>query len=190
VPAEDRSPLALPPDLPVPRDDGGAAHLPGRPLPAVALPSTQGGTRDLASLGARAVVFAYPRTGDPADPPGADWDAIPGARGCTPEVCSIRDSIAAFERLGAGVAGLSAQRPEEQREAAERLHLPYPLLSDAAGELAAELELPTFDWRGRRLLKRVTLLLRDGAVAEVIYPVFPPDQAAASALARLESWQD
>ena len=190
MPADDRSPLALPSNLPVPEDDGGAAHLVGRALPGVRLPSTQGGTRDLASLGARAVVFAYPRTGRPDDPPGPDWDAIPGARGCTPEVCSIRDSIAAFERLGVGVAGLSAQTPEEQREAAERLHLPYPLLSDEHGALAAALELPTFDWRGRPLLKRVTLLLRDGAIADVVYPVFPPDGAAAAALARLESWQD
>ena len=144
---------ALPSDLPVPEDDGGAAHLPGRVLPGVRLFSTQG-----------------------------------GARGCTPEVCSIRDSIAAFTQRGVAVAGLSAQPPEDQREAAERLHLPYPLLSDAEGELAAALELPTFDWRGRRLLRRVTLLLRDGAIADVIYPVFPPDGAAAAALARLGSW--
>jgi peroxiredoxin len=187
---DDRSLLTLPPDLPVPEDDGAAAHLPGRALPPVRLPSTQGAGCELASLGARAVVFAYPRTGSPGEPPGADWDAIPGARGCTPEVCSIRDSIAAFERLGVGVAGLSAQTPEEQAEAARRLGLPYPLLSDAGGELAAALELPSFEWQGRRLLKRLTLLLRDGAIAEVIYPVFPPDGAAAAALARLESWQD
>jgi peroxiredoxin len=187
---DDADLLRLPPDLPVPEDDGGAAHLPGRALPPVRLASTQGGARDLASLGTRAVVFAYPRTAGPGDPAGSDWDAIPGARGCTPEVCSIRDSIGAFERLGAGVAGLSAQTPEQQAEAARRLGLPYPLLSDAAGELAAALALPTFEWQGRRLLKRLTLLLRDGAIAEVIYPVFPPDAAAAAALARLESWQD
>jgi peroxiredoxin len=117
--------------------------------------------------------------------PGADWDAIPGARGCTPEVCGVRDAIGGFEAAGATVVGLSAQSPEDQREAAERLALPYPLLSDEGGELARALELPTFDWHGRTLIKRLTLLVRDGTIEDVIYPVFPPDRAAAQALERL-----
>jgi peroxiredoxin len=175
----------LPEGLPVPEDDGGAAHLPGTRLPAVALPSTAGGTLALADLPGRVAVFAYPRTGVPADPPGADWDAIPGARGCTPEVCSIRDAIGRFASLGVQVAGLSAQTPEEQAEAAARLGLPYPLLSDADGELARALSLPTFPWRGRSLLKRLTLLVRDGTIEDVLYPVFPSDRAAAAALERL-----
>jgi peroxiredoxin len=182
---EAHDPLALPADLPVPEDDGAAAHLPGRALPHVALPATTGGTIDLAALAGRVVVFAYPRTGRPDDPPGPDWDAIPGARGCTPEVCGIRDAISGFRALGVTVAGLSAQSPEDQLEAAERLGLPYPLLSDAGGELARALELPTFDWHGRPLLKRLTLLVRDGVIEDVVYPVFPPDRAAAIALQRL-----
>ena len=182
---EAHDPLMLPADLPVPEDDGAAAHLPGRALPHVALPATTGGTIDLAALGGRVVVFAYPRTGRPEDPPGPDWDAMPGARGCTPEVCGIRDAISAFEALGAKVVGLSAQSHEDQLEAAQRLALPYPLLSDAGGELARELALPTFDWQGRPLLKRLTLLVRDGVIDDVIYPVFPPDRAAATALERI-----
>jgi peroxiredoxin len=176
---------SLPPDLPVPTDDGGAAHLPGTEVPAVALPATDGTYVDLSDLPGRVVVFAYPRTGTPGDMPGAEWDAIPGARGCTPQACSIRDEHDAFVARGVTVLGLSAQTPEEQREAAERLGLPYRLLSDAAGDLARALELPTFDWHGRSLLKRLTLLIEDGRVRDVIYPVFPPDAAAAQALARL-----
>jgi peroxiredoxin len=175
---------SLPPDLPVPEDDGAAAHLPGMTLPAVPLPASDGSTIDLSAVPGRAVVFAYPRTGTPGDPPTAEWDAIPGARGCTPEMCSVRDEHGAFADRGVAVFGLSAQTPEEQEEAARRLGLPYPLLSDAAGALADALRLPTFDWHGRRLLKRVTLLLADGRIEDVIYPVFPPDGAAAAALAR------
>jgi peroxiredoxin len=175
----------LPPDLPIPEDDGAAAHLPGSPLPAIALPASDGTEVELARVPGRVVVFAYPRTGTPGDPPTAEWDAIPGARGCTPEVCSVRDVHADFTARGVTVFGLSAQTPEEQREAAERLRLTYPLLSDAAGALADALRLPTFDWHGRRLIKRVTLLIDDGRITDVIYPVFPPDGAAAAALARL-----
>lgn len=180
-------PLALPPDLPVPEDDGGAAHLRGARVPSVPLPATSGARVDLAALPGRVVVFAYPRTGVPGEPPGAEWDAIPGARGCTPEVCGVRDAIERFAALHTSVLGLSAQTPEAQAEAAERLRLPYPLLSDAEGELASALALPTFAWRGRTLLKRLTLILRDGVVEDVIYPVFPPDEAAAQALARLSA---
>jgi peroxiredoxin len=179
-------PYSLPPDLPVPEDDGAAAHLPGTRPPAVALPASDGSTIDLAAVPGRAVVFAYPRTGVPGVDPGDDWDAIPGARGCTPEMCAVRDDFGAFTERGVAVFGLSAQSLDEVTEAAGRLGLPYPLLSDAAGELADALRLPTIDWQGRRLIKRVTLLLRDGAIEDVIYPVFPPDGAAAAALAALD----
>ena len=178
-------PLRLPDDLPVPEDDGGAAHLRARRLPSLALPATGGATVALGALPGRVVVFAYPRTARPDDPPGPDWDAIPGARGCTPQACAIRDEHDRFRALGATVFGLSAQTPEEQQEAAIRLALPYRLLSDARGELARALALPTFDWHGRTLLKRLTLLVCDGVVDDVLYPVFPPNRAAAAALERL-----
>ena len=176
---------ALPDGLPVPEDDGAADHLAGSPLPAAALAASDGSTVDLAGLRGRAVVFAYPRTGKPGEPSlGGDdfWDAIPGARGCTPQACAIRDDHTRFEALGARVFGLSTQGIEDQREAAERLHLPYPLLSDPG----ASLGLPTFEVEGVTLYRRLTLILRDGVVEDLVYPVFPPTEAAAQALARLE----
>jgi peroxiredoxin len=174
----------LPEDLPVPEDDGAADHLPGSRLPAVPLAASDGSDVTLAELAGRSVVFAYPRTGRPGEPSlGGDefWNSIPGARGCTPQACAIRDGHARFDALGVRVFGLSTQTPDDQREAAERLQLPYPLLSDPA----AALGLPTFEVEGVTLYKRLTLIVRDGVVEEALYPVFPPDQAAEQALARL-----
>jgi len=175
----------LPPDLPVPVDDGGARHLPGAALPDVLLPSTGRQPVRLASLPGRSVVFAYPRTGHPDRPLGkpGEWDAIPGARGCTTEVCGIRDEIAGFAEHGAAVFGLSTQSPADQREAAARLRLPYPLLSDQALTFSSALGMPTLEFEGLTLLKRITLFVRDGRIEDVIYPVFPPDAAAREALA-------
>jgi peroxiredoxin len=181
-------PLALPADLPVPEDDGAARHLPGVSVPDVELPASAGPPVRLATLAGRTVVFAYPRTGRPGEEPlgGEDsWNAIPGARGCTPQACAIRDSHARFAELGARVFGVSTQEPADQLETAERLHLPYPLLSDARLELAGALGLPTFEVEGVTVLKRLTLFLRDGVVEHVHYPVFPPDGAADAALAWL-----
>jgi peroxiredoxin len=181
-------PLALPADLPVPEDDGAARHLPGMRVPAVALQATDGAEVRLDAVPGRSVVFAYPRTGRPGEQSlGGDavWDAIPGARGCTPQACAFRDEHSRFEALGVRVFGLSTQTPADQAEAAERLHLPYPLLSDARLELARALELPTFEVEGVTLLRRHTLFLRDGVIEQVQYPVFPPDGAAEAALAAL-----
>jgi peroxiredoxin len=181
-------PLELPDNLPVPEDDGAADHLVGAAIPPVALPSTDGTTVRLDELEGHTVVFAYPRTGRPGEPSlGGDeeWDAIPGARGCTPQACSFRDEYARFEAAGTRVLGLSTQDTEYQREAAERLRLPYPLLSDERLELASALRLPTFEVEGITLLKRLTLFVRDGVIESVIYPVFPPNRSAEQALAHL-----
>lgn len=183
-----RDPMALPDDLPVPEDDGAAAHLPATQLPSVELPATDGTRIRLNELAGRTVLFAFPRTGRPGEEsPGgtANWDAIPGARGCTPQACGFRDEHARFEELGVRVLGISTQATDYQREAVERLALPYPLLSDERLKLAHELGLPTFNAGGLTLLKRLTLFLRDGRVDDVIYPVFPPDQSAAAALRHL-----
>ena len=134
------------------------------------------------------MVFAYPRTGRPGveNPGGEDsWNAIPGARGCTPELCGVRDDHSVLRDLGAAVFGLSTQDTAYQREAVERLGLTYPLLSDESLALAGALRLPTFETDGLTLLRRLTLIVRDGVVADVIYPVFPPDEAAARAAERL-----
>lgn len=180
--------LSLPPDLPVPLDDGACDHLPGTRLPDLALASTSGGEMSLAGLpGPRTVLYAYPRTAR-ADRPAPDgWDLIPGARGCTPQACDFRDHHADLRAAGAEVFGLSTQDTGYQREAVERLHLPFPLLSDARLELAGALRLPTFEVAGQTLLRRFTLLLDDGVVRHVWYPVFPPDTHAAAVLAFLRA---
>jgi peroxiredoxin len=154
----------------------------------VALPSTLGGELDLAEAAAgpgRLVVYVYPRTGKPGEPSPPGWDDIPGARGCTPQSCSFRDHVADLAAHGAEVVGISAQSPADQIEFAEREHIPYPLLSDADLRLAEAMGLPTFDVAGMRLLKRLTLVARDGAIEKVFYPVFPPDRSAADVLSWL-----
>ncbi len=179
-------PNVLPADIPVPQDDGGARHLTGRRLPALRLAATDGSRVDLASLSGRTVVYIYPRTGVPGQAPPDGWDQIPGARGCTPQSCSFRDHFAELKRLGvARLYGLSTQDSAYQREAAERLHLPFPLLSDQSLELARALDLPTFTAAGMTLLKRMALVIDDGTITKVFYPVFPPDKSAPEVIAWL-----
>ena len=168
----------LPPDLPRPIDDGGARHLPGARLPPIALAATDGSSVTLASLAGRTVVYCYPRTGRPDQEPPDGWNAIPGARGCTPQSCAFRDHHRELAALGARVFGLSTQDTAYQREAVERLHLPFALLSDVDLAFARALGLPTFEVASMRLLRRLTLIVRDGVVAHCFYPVFPPDRNA------------
>jgi peroxiredoxin len=182
-------PTVLPAGLPEPEDDGAASHLAGRPMPDLVLPSTSGGSVrvDLVPEGAdRLVLYAYPRTGRPGEPPlTPDWDLIPGARGCTPESCGFRDHAADLWDAGAAVAGLSTQSTEDQLEVVERLGLPFPLLSDGDLQLTHALALPTHIVAGQTLVKRLTLVVRDGRIEHVFYPVFPPDTHAPKVLAWL-----
>jgi peroxiredoxin len=176
-------PTQLPDDLPAPADDGAADHLPGLRMPPLALPSTRGGRVRLDQLPAPfeyLVVYAYPRTGRPGTEPPPGWDEIPGARGCTPEACGFRDHAHDLADAGAAVVGLSTQSTGYQREAVERLGLPFPLLSDADLRLTRALDLPTFttdleDGSRATLLKRLTLVIREGEIVHAFYPVFPPD---------------
>jgi peroxiredoxin len=169
----------LPENLPVPVDDGAAAHLAGRTLPDLDLAATDGNHVSLARLAGRSVVYAYPRTGEPGKPNPEGWDAIPGARGCTPQSCAFRDHFAELRNLGvAHVFGLSTQDNAYQREVAERLHLPFPLLSDEGLAFTKAAGLPTFETSGMVLLKRLTMVVDDGRVTMVFYPVFPPDRSA------------
>jgi peroxiredoxin len=179
---------ALPAGLPVPSDDGGARHLFGRTMPHVSLPATSGDFVDLGALDGLVVLYAYPLTGRPGRPLPGDWDEIPGARGCTPQACAFRDHFAELRNRGvSAVFGVSTQTTAYQREAAERLHLPFPLLSDASLELQEMLELPVMEVEGETLLKRVTMILRDGRIEKVFYPVFPPDQNAEDVVVWLET---
>ena len=173
---------ALPEDLPVPLDDGACNRLLGLMLSSIGLRATSGVKVDLSKEGQPwLVVYCYPRTGRPDQEPlggAAAWNAIPGARGCTPQSCAYRDHHAELAALGATVYGLSTQDTEYQSEAVERLHLPFPLLSDVELEFARALQLPTFTFAGLELIKRLTLIARTGRIEEVLYPVFPSDADA------------
>jgi peroxiredoxin len=181
-----KEPAKPPADLPVPIDDGAADHLVGAVLPSLTLPSTRGGELDLAGAALDlVVVYIYPRTGRPGEPPPEGWDEIPGARGCTPQSCAFRDHARDLGAYGASIIGLSAQSPAEQLEFSQREHIPYPLLSDPALELAAALRLPTFEAAGLRLYRRLTFIARQGRIVKVFYPVFPPQRNASDVLAWL-----
>jgi peroxiredoxin len=164
---------------PAPADDGGVRHLVGATLASIRLSATDKRMVDLSAISGRTIVYAYPRTGKPGvdNPPG--WDMIPGARGCTPQSCSFRDHFAELKRLGVeNLFGLSTQDAAYQQEAAERLHLPFAILSDEKLLLSRAMNLPTFEISGMTLLKRFTLIIDDGVVRHVFYPVFPPDRSA------------
>lgn len=178
---------ALPADMPVPVDDHACGHLPGMRVPPISLPSTAGETVDLSHLTSRTVLYCYPMTGRPDVELPEGWNDIPGARGCTPESCGFRDHYRELQALGARVFGLSTQDTKYQREAADRLQLPYALLSDATLALTRALRLPTFTVAGMTLIKRLTLILNDGGIEKVFYPVFPPGEHAAEVARWLEN---
>lgn len=190
-------PSVLPADLPVPTDDGACDHLRTASLPSLSLPCTDGSVRDLAALASSpTVIFAYPRTGVPGQPPnlgfnGEDWDSIPGARGCTPQSCGFRDLHADFSRLGVVVYGLSTNTTEHQAEFKRRMHVPFEFLSDASLALTRGMSLPTFEFPVESggpttLLKRMAWFCDAGVICKVWYPVFPPDACARLVLEWLE----
>ena len=181
-------PRTLPAGLPAPPDDGAARHLPGTRLPDLSLPATDGTSLNLSRLKGRTVVYVYPRMGQPGQPVPADWNAIPGARGSTSQSCAFRDHFTELKEAGAEhLFGLSAQDTADQREAVQRLRLPFRLLSDAQLELARALRLPTFEIEGRTLLKCLTIVIDHGVIRFVFYPVFPPNENAVAVLAWLRA---
>lgn len=182
------NPTILPPNIPAPKNDGAARHLPGKKLPDLALPATSGADVNLAKLTGRTVVYIYPRTGVPGVALPTGWDAIPGARGCTPQSCGFRDHFGELKRLGvAQLYGLSTQDTAYQTEAASRLHLPFSILSDQKLAFTRALSLPTLSVDGMTLLKRMALVIDDGVIAKVFYPVFPPDKNAEEVIAWLQA---
>ena len=180
-------PNVLPEDLPVPQDDGAARHLVGMELPDIALAATDGTEVRLSTLKGRTIVYVYPRTGRPGQALPTGWDAIPGARGCTPQSCGFRDHFAELKQLGVrALYGLSTQDTAYQREAAERLHLPFAILSDADLNLTRVMRLPTFTVDGMTLIKRMAWVIDGGVVSHVFYPVFPPDRSASEVIGWLK----
>ncbi len=177
----------IPPNLPVPTDDGLADHLLGIRLPSLSLLATNGTKIDLSQVQGRFVVYCYPRTGTPNTSLPEGWDQIPGARGCTPQSCAYRDHYQELKALGSEVFGLSVQTTKYQAEMVNRLHLPFPVLSDQHFEFQRALKLPTFEVAGMTLLKRLTIIVENGVVEAVHYPVFPSDSDPAWVLDRLQS---
>lgn len=163
----------LPDNLPIPEDDGACDHLMGSKLPNVALPTTEGDSVNLSRQKRTTVIYCYPMTGRPGVPLPDGWDDIPGARGCTPQSCSFRDHFSELSAFGADVYGMSTQNTSYQKEMAQRLQLPFPVISDARFEICEALNLPTFNVNGMRLMKRVTMIVNEGLVIGVHYPVFP-----------------
>jgi len=168
----------LPADLPIPQDDGSTDHLKGMQLPRVSLQASNGKRIDLADIKGRLVIYCYPMTGQPnvALPDG--WDQIPGARGCTPQSYSFRDHYKELQALSTEVIGLSVQTTEYQKEMVDRLHLPFPVVSDLHYQFQQALNMPTFVTAGMTLLKRVTLIANNGVIEAVHYPIFPSDSDA------------
>ncbi len=179
--------IQLPSHLPAPIDDGACDHLPGLKLPPIALPSTTGRLVNLGTLDAsQTILYCYPMTGVPGTALPEGWDLIPGARGCTPRACSFRDHSRELAGFAAQIFGLSTQTTDYQREMAERLHLPFEILSDANFAFANALQLPTFEAGGMRLIKRLTLIIKKDRIEAVLYPVFPPSESAGQVLAWLK----
>lgn len=182
-----RSPSKLPDNLPVPVDDGQAAHLPGLTVPDIALLSTNNDWVRLSRIKGRSVVFVYVRTRVPGQTALYDyWDSIPGAAGCTLESCGFRDHYLKFVAIDVCIFGISSESASVQKQAAQRLNLPFPLLTDLDFELDMAMKLPMFDLNEHTLLKRLTMVLKDGVVEHVFYPVFPPDTHAEEVLAWLK----
>jgi len=178
----------LPANLPVPVDDGACDHLLGSTLSSVSLTSTTGKAVDLSTYKGTLVIYFYPMLGRPDGPPMVGWNDIPGARGCTPQTCAFRDFHAELKQLGVEVFGVSAQRLEDQQEAHARLHLPFAFLNDEQLTLAQALKLPTFEYAGTRLIKRLTIITTGGLVQKVFYPVFPPTDNAREVIAWLTEY--
>jgi peroxiredoxin len=178
-------PTTLPAGLPVPEDDGAAGHLTGMRMPSLTLPSTQGDLELAGEAAGLLVLYVYPRTGRPGVEPPREWDETPGARGCTPQSCGYRDHGGELRGLGARVIGVSAQPLDDLCEVVERLGLPHPVIADPDLRLGDALRLPTFEFGGRQLYKRLALVAEAGRVVKVFYPVFPPDENAADVVAWL-----
>ena len=180
---------SIPKDLPIPLNDGACEHLENMLLPDVSLWSTDDQEINLSRLSGWNVIFCYPMTGRPGFSIPEGWVQIPGAAGCTPQVCSYRENHAELKRNGVEVYGLSAQTPEAQKEAVNRLELSYPLLSDADHSFSSALKLPLLEVGGLKLIKRLTLILKNGMIKKCFYPVFPPDKNVLEVMAWLSENQ-
>ena len=173
---------SLPENLPVPQDGGECNHLQNTILPDINLMSTSSTKINLKKIKGKSVVFCYPRTGKPDIEPPLGWNDIPGARGCTPQMCTINEKVNYFLNLDISVFGLSTQETEYQQEMVERLNLNFNVLSDCHLDLTKALNLPTFKINDMTLLKRLTLVIENGVIIKVFYPVFPSTESVKNVL--------
>lgn len=179
----------FPSDIPVPQDDGACNHLTGKDFPSLEIPSTAGNVVDISSLSGVTILFCYPRTAAPDETVPDSWNEIPGARGCTPQACSFRDASKEFLELGVShIFGASTQDTPYQQEVKQRVGLPYQLLSDESLALQKALNLPTFEWQGKKLIKRLSMVIEDGKILKVFYPVFPPSESANEVLKWMKNY--
>ncbi len=163
--------------IPAPKLDASLEHLNNFIIPEIKLSSTSGDEIDLSKLIGLTIIYVYPMTGQPNVALPEGWDEIPGARGCTPQSCSFRDNFSELKKLNIkNIFGLSSQTTKYQKEMSERLHLPYPILSDEKLVFANALKLPTFKVDNMSLIKRITLIINNNKIIKYFYPVFPPDQ--------------
>lgn len=179
--------LELPKDLPVPQDDGACKHLEGMSLPSVKLITTKDREVNFSLSKKPCVIFFYPRTREPNMPTPDSWDLIPGARGCTPQSCGYKDLFSEFQNLGFEVFGASSQTTEYQNEFVSRMHIPFEILSDENFQLTNSLNLPTFNFNGMRLIKRLAFVIENQKITKAFYPVFPPNENASSVLSWLKA---
>jgi peroxiredoxin len=177
----------LPADLPIPEDDGACNHLPGTKLPSIILRSRSDKDVDVGGTVGMTVIFFYPMNGRPDSPPMVGWNEIPGARGCTPQSCSYRDNYLILQEMGIKVFGISTQSLTDQKEAHQRLNLPFDLLNDSAFSLTKTMHLPTFKYEKSTYIKRITLIIENGIIKRVFYPVFPPNENVIEVIEWLEN---
>ena len=163
--------------IPAPKEDEDLSHLLKYKIKSVLLKSTNNQSVDLSKIKGLSIIYIYPMTGQPNKPLPENWDNIPGARGCTPQSCSFRDNFSILKNLNVNnIFGLSTQTTDYQKEMTERLHLPFPVLSDEKLEFSKQLNLPIFEVENMKLIKRITLILKDNEIIKYFYPIFPPDK--------------
>jgi len=171
----------IPNGLPIPKDDGACDHLTGMEFPDLEFNCTNGSIINISKQTGNIVIYIYPMTGQPNVALPEGWNAIPGARGCTPQSCGFRDCHTELKKH-ATIYGLSTQPTEYQQEAKSRLHLPFNLLSDTEFLLKQKLSLATFNFVEIERYKRITLIIKECVIKKVFYPIFPPDKNAENVL--------
>ena len=151
-------------------------------LPNISLKATSDASVNLSLQRGTVVIYIYPKTSSPYEKSIPNWDAIPGAKGCTIQSCSFRDCHDDLHDLGCTIFGLSVQSTEYQKEVKSRLNLPFELLSDENFDFINNLSLPILEIDDIVLAQRVTLICQDGIIEKIFYPIEDPEKNALDVL--------